>query len=57
MKVVNNIYKNTLPDKIYKQHKHEKYVGLNLAPHMCKCTRYKGELYDMGMGQIEYEKM
>ena len=57
VKVVDNIYKNTLPDKIYKQHKHEKYVGLNLAPHICKCTRYQGELYDMGMGQIEYEKL
>lgn len=31
-------------------------VGLRIAPHVCKCTMYQGELYDMGIGQISYEE-
>lgn len=52
VKVVDQIYRNTLGPN-YNIHKHNRDVSLNLAPHVCKCTRYKGELYDMGMGRIE----
>lgn len=52
VKVVDQIYRNTLGPN-YNTHKHNRDVSLNLAPHVCKCTRYKGELYDMGMGRIE----
>ena len=54
VRVIDRIYKNTI--SAYDKHKHGKDVALNIAPHVCKCTRYQGRLYDMGMGQIvEYE--
>lgn len=56
VKVVDNIYRNTLGAS-YGKHKHTKDLGLKLAPHVCKCTRYQGELYDMGMGRIEYREI
>lgn len=56
VKVVDNIFKNTLNDKIYKEHKHYKNLQLHIAPHVCKCTKYKGELYDMGVGSISIRK-
>lgn len=55
VKVVDRIYQNTL-GKQYNVHKHQKDIRLKLAPHVCKCTRYQGELYNMGMGQISYEE-
>ena len=55
VKVVDNIFKNTLNDKIYKEHKHYKDLQMHLAPHVCKCTKYKGELYDMGIGRISIQ--
>ena len=56
MKVVDYIYRNTLGPS-YGKHKHTKDLGLKIAPHVCKCTRYRGKLYDMGMGRIEYQKL
>lgn len=52
VKVVDQIYRNTLGSN-YNTHKHSRDVSLDLAPHVCKCTRYQGRLYDMGMGRIE----
>lgn len=52
VKIIDGIYKNTL-GKNYQIHKHTKDVSLGLAPHVCKCTKYEGELYDMGMGRLE----
>ncbi len=53
VRVTDNIFKNTLGFKIYNVHKHTKDVSLGISPHVCKCTRYQGKLYDMGMGRIE----
>lgn len=53
--IVDRIFKNTL-GRQYDVHKHHKDIGLKIAPHVCKCTKYKGELYDMGIGQISYEE-
>jgi CRISPR-associated protein Csm5 len=52
VKVTDQIYQNTL-GKQYGQHKHNKDISVKIAPHVCKCTRYHGKLYDMGMGRIE----
>ncbi len=52
VKVIDGIYRNTL-GKNYQIHQHTKDMSLQLAPHVCKCTRYHGELYDMGMGRLE----
>lgn len=55
VRVVDNIFKSTLK-KNYETHKHTKDIALRISPHICKCTRYRGELYDMGMGRIELLK-
>lgn len=49
--VINDIYQKTLGSK-YVADGHNQDVALGVAPHVCKCTRYKGVLYDMGMGRI-----
>ncbi len=56
VRVIDQINRNTLHPKVYAQHKHAKDVGLGVAPHVCKCTKYQGELYDMGMGRIEFSR-
>ncbi len=55
-RVTDNVFQATLGRKIYEDHKHQKYRDKKLAPHVCKCTKYRGELYDMGMGRIEVIK-
>ena len=56
VRIIDQVYRNTLPPKVYSQHKHAKDVGLGVAPHVCKCTKYQGKLYDMGMGRIEFSR-
>lgn len=51
-KIADKVFQATL-GKNYVVHKHQKDTALRLSPHTCKCTRYNGELYDMGMGRIE----
>lgn len=50
--VTDSVFRTTL-GKNYYVHKHDKDIGVKTAPHVCKCTRYHGKLYDMGMGKIE----
>ncbi len=50
------IFSVTLNREVFYKHKHEKDSALRLSPHVCKCTRYQGQLYDMGMGRIEVIK-
>ena len=52
LSVTDTIFKNTL-GKQYDVHKHWRDKKHGIAPHVCKCTRYHGKLYDMGMGKIE----
>ncbi len=47
------VFQATLSRKIYDKHHHATDVANGVAPHVCKCTRYGGQLYDMGMGKIE----
>lgn len=51
--ITDNVFRTTLSGKIYDQHKHSRDLRLGIAPHVCKCTRYQGRLYDMGMGKLE----
>lgn len=50
--ITDSVFRNTL-GKNYNEHKHSLDRRKRLAPHVCKCTRYRGKLYDMGMGKIE----
>lgn len=51
-KIVDQTFTVTV-GKNYQKHKHGKNISNKLAPHVCKCTRYEGSLYDMGMARIE----
>ena len=52
--ITSDIFKASLPDYIYKEHGHDRDAsGYRISPHVCKCTRYQGKLYDMGQGKIE----
>lgn len=53
VRVTDRIFRATIDGKGYEMHKHYNDVNLGIAPHVCKCTRYQGKLYDMGMGKIE----
>ncbi len=53
VRVTDQVFRTTLSNKIYDQHKHQRDISLGIAPHVCKCTRYQGKLYDMGMGKLE----
>lgn len=53
LEVTDHVFRATISKKNYEKHKHEKDLQLGISPHVCKCTYYLGELYDMGMGRIE----
>ncbi len=52
VELTDKVFRQTL-GKNYSDHKHSKDVVMGVAPHVCKCTRYQGKLYEMGMGKIE----
>ena len=52
VRIADKAFKATIGPN-YRVHKHENDVPNGLAPHVCKCTKYCGKLYDMGMGKIE----
>lgn len=51
---IQKVFKYTLNEKNYNEHKHNKDHLLGVSPHMCKCTYYNGKLYNMGIGRIEF---
>lgn len=52
VKVADQTFQVTVGKK-YAEHHHDMDRRLGVAPHVCKCTRYSGKLYDMGMGRLE----
>lgn len=52
VRITDNVFRATI-GKNYNIHKHNRDIRNGVAPHVCKCTRYNGKLYDMGMGQIK----
>lgn len=51
-RITDSVLRVTL-GKNYTVHEHNKDLSVKLVPHVCKCTYYRKELYDMGMGRIE----
>lgn len=51
VKMTDKVFKENLGKK-YWEHKHQKDLSRGIAPHVCKCTRYEGRLYDMGMARL-----
>lgn len=52
VEIADAVFRKTIANN-YNLHKHNIYVRKGLSPHVCKCTMYHGQLYDMGMGKIE----
>ena len=50
LKVVSNIM-----DIRFSKHKHKRDIEKGVSPHMLKCTRYRGELCEMGRCQMKIE--
>lgn len=55
VKLADKVFQATIGNN-YNRHKHGKDIANGVAPHVCKCTRYQGKIYDMGMGRIEVLK-
>ena len=53
VKRVSEIIDATLSFKARSQHKHREDRRKGVSPHMLKCTRYQGELYEMGACTME----
>ena len=63
--VINSLFKSDKNDnihitqKIFKQtgvsdkHKHDRDIEYGVSPHVLKCTRYHGKLYEMGLCKME----
>ncbi|MCR5033371.1 MAG: type III-A CRISPR-associated RAMP protein Csm5, partial [Lachnospiraceae bacterium] len=50
------VFRNTLlmgKRDMYREHKHDQDRRMGVSPHTCKCTRYEGKTYDMGMAKLE----
>lgn len=50
--VTSDIFYGTIGDN-YSRHKHNRDVSeYGVSPHVCKCTKYQHQLYDMGKGKL-----
>lgn len=52
VEIADAVFRKTIANN-YNLHRHNIDVRKGLSPHVCKCTFYHGQLYDMGMGKIE----
>lgn len=46
------VFNHTLPEKINRQHGHDKDRGLGVSPHVVKMTTYQSRPYQMGMASF-----
>ena len=57
VKVASKVFEDTLPEKVYYMHKHQNDIRNGLSPHVLKCTRYQGNLYQMGACRFSMEQI
>lgn len=57
VKMVSKIIDSTLSPDGKKQHKHNLDEQLGVSPHMLKCTRYNGALYEMGLCKMSIKEV
>ena len=50
--LVDKLFYNTLGEN-YNTHKHQRDKDLGVSPHACKCTKYNGKTYNMGICKLE----
>ena len=53
--VAENIFRNTLPPRIFTEHGHKSDSRYGVSPHILKCTRMNGKRFQMGMCQFIIE--
>lgn len=53
VKVVSEIIDKTISRDAVKEHKHYQDVKLGVSPHMLKCTKYRNNIYEMGLCKID----
>ena len=51
--VAQEVFKSTLPPRIFNEHGHGKDIKIGVSPHILKCTRYNGRRFQMGMCRFE----
>lgn len=57
VEAIDQIFKTTLGDDLYQQHKHDQDIEKQVAPHIRKRTSYARTKYDMGMAKLEYKEV
>ena len=55
LKFTNEVFKNTLSPKVYKEHHHDRYLSLGVAPHICKCVMSENRVVDQGRCRLSIE--
>lgn len=50
--VAQEVFRNTLPQRVFNEHGHKNDTRLGVSPHILKCTRYHGRRFQMGMCQF-----
>jgi CRISPR-associated protein Csm5 len=55
VRVTSEIFNRTLPKFIRMQHQHHKDIQLGVSPRLLKCTRYNGEIMEMGLCQLQIQ--
>lgn len=54
IKMAQQIFEKT---KVPRKHGHDKDERIGVSPHMLKCTKYKGQLYQFGMCEIAMQEV
>ena len=50
LQITDRVFQNTV--RKYEEHHHNNDIALGVAPHVYKCTRYDGSLYEFGKAKI-----
>lgn len=57
VEVAENVFRNTLPQKVFMTHGHQKDSQYGVSPHILKCTRLNGKRFQMGMCRLIIEDL
>ncbi len=57
LEIIKEIFDKTLSPKAKREHKHYLDHRYGVSPHMVKCTKYGGQILQMGMCKCTYQKL
>ncbi|MGP1441459.1 MAG: type III-A CRISPR-associated RAMP protein Csm5 [Anaerovoracaceae bacterium] len=52
--LIMNIFKNTISEKIFREHGHRSDLDIGVSPHIVKYTEYDDILFEMGLCRLEF---